>query len=157
VTQRTFILRDERAAQALRLALSNWRTAAALETPLTVTVAAYKSRRNAGQNALLHAMLTIISESVQPDGRKFGVEEWKELVRRKFIGTEDILLPDGTRTERGLSTTTLSVGQFADLIDQVSAWAILDLGLDTTLTLKETPWLPKPVSTTSSTKLLART
>jgi len=134
VTQRTFLLRDERAMQALRLALSDWRTAAALQAPLTVTVAEYKARRNGAQNALLHAMLTQIAEGVHPDGRTFGVEEWKELVRRKFIGTEEVDLPDGTRTVRGLSTTTLSVGQFADLIDQVSAWAVLELGLDTTLT-----------------------
>jgi hypothetical protein len=133
VTSKTFLLRDERAMQALRLALSDWRTAAALETPLTVTVAEYKARRNNAQNALLHAMLTEIAEGVRPDGRTFGVEEWKELTKRKFIGTEEVLLPDGTRTERGLSTTTLSVGQFAELIDRVSAWAVLDLGLDTTL------------------------
>jgi hypothetical protein len=135
VTQRTFILRDERAAQALRLALSNWRTAAALETPLTVTVAAYKARRNTRQNALLHALLTQIAERVHPDGQSFTMEAWKELACSKFIGTEDIVLPDGSRRTRALSTSSLSVGQFADLIDHVTAWAICDLGMDTTHTL----------------------
>ena len=121
--------------QALRTALSDWRTAAALETPLTVTVAEYKARRNTRQNALLHALLTQIAERVHPDDQTFAMEAWKELACRKFIGTEDVRLPDGSHVTRALSTSSLSVGQFADLIDHVTAWAICDLGMDTTHTL----------------------
>lgn len=132
---RTFVLRDDRAMGALRDAVRDWRLKAAMEQPITVTVAAYKARRNGDQNRLLHALINEIADNVERGGRKYEPEVWKELIRRQFIGTEEVDLPDGTRITRGLSTTTLSVGEFSDLIDRVTAWAVLELGMDTTLTL----------------------
>ena len=132
MSQRTVILRDERAMQALRLALSNWRTAAALETPLTVTVAEYKARRTSAQNALLWAVLTEIAEAVKVGGKEQEVEVWHEWAKQKFIGIEEVTLPDGTNIVRGLSTSRLNVADFSLMIDRLIAYAVLDLGLELT-------------------------
>lgn len=119
----------------LRRLLIDWPSHAAAERPLIVTVSEYRARRNAAQNRLLHALIDEIAESARPGGRQYDNEFWKEYIRRKFIGTEDMTLPDGTRIERGISTSALSVGEFAELIDKVQAWAVLELGLDTPLAL----------------------
>ena len=132
MSQRTVILRDERAMQALRLALSNWRTAAALETPLTVTVAEYKARRTSAQNALLWAVLTEIAVAVKVGGKEQEVEVWHEWAKQKFIGIEEVTLPDGTNIVRGLSTSRLNVADFSLMIDRLIAYAVLDLGLELT-------------------------
>lgn len=130
MNQRVFLLRDARSVNELRSLLRDWPRHAAMERPLAVTVAEHKARRNGAQNRLLHALLTQIADGYQPGGVAYDVEFWKEYVRRRFIGTEEMQLPDGTRVERGLSTTTLSVGEFADLIDRVQHFAVAELNID---------------------------
>lgn len=130
MNQRVFLLRDARAVNELWSLLRDWPRYAAMERPLTVTVAEHKARRNSAQNRLLHALLQQIADGCQPGGVTYDVEWWKEYIRRRFIGTEEMQLPDGTRMERGISTTTLSVGEFADLIDRVTAWAVTELQID---------------------------
>lgn len=49
---------------------------------------------------------------------------------KRSIGMEELLMPDGSRIERGISTTSLSVGEFANLIEAVSAWAQTELNVD---------------------------
>jgi hypothetical protein len=131
MTQRTFILLDADVVREMRQFIaSHYGRAAAMGRPLVVTVAEHHARRSGSQNRLLHALLNEIAENVMVEGRKYDASFWKELIRRRFIGTEEMQLPDGTRIERGISTTTLSKGEFAALIDQVTAFAVTELGLE---------------------------
>lgn len=98
--------------------------------PLQVTISEYKQQRTGEQNRLFHALLNDIAEQATVNGRYFDADTWKELIRRRFIGTDEINLPDGTRIERGISTTTLSVAEFNQLIEKVTAWAVTDLGVE---------------------------
>ena len=102
---------------------------AAAGRPLVVSIDEYKAKRTGEQNRLLHALLNDIAEQASVNGKRFSAETWKEHVRRLFIGMEEIDMPDGSRLERGISTTTLSVGDFTQLIDRVQAWAVTELGV----------------------------
>ncbi len=130
MNQRTFLLRDARSVNELRSLLRDWPRHAAMDRPLAVTVAEWKARRNVAQNRLLHHLLGQIADGYQPGGVQYDVDFWRELVKQKFIGSEEMRLPDGSVVSRGLSTTSLTVGEFADLIDRVSHWAVTELQID---------------------------
>lgn len=128
---RTFVLRTEGNAAALHTFLKqNAKAMAEAGKPLAVTVSEHKERRSADQNRLFHVLLTQISEQAWMGGKQYDVYVWKEMVRRKFVGTEEVDLPDGTRFERSMSTAKLDVGEFSKLIDIVSAWATTELGVE---------------------------
>lgn len=91
------------------------------ERPILVEVSDYQEQRTSAQNKLLHAIFREVAENVIVEGKHFSSEAWKEFFRRRFIGTEEILLPGGERVERGISTTTLNVGQCAEAIDRFYA------------------------------------
>ena len=124
----TFTLRDpEHARKMIAFIKDNAGEQARIGQPLVVTVEAYSVKRSVEQNRKLHAILNEIAENVYIDGRRYDIEAWKEQVRRRFIGTEELDLPNGSRIERGVSTTTLNASQFSELIEQVSAWATTEL------------------------------
>lgn len=98
------------------------------QTPLLIEVSDYSEQRTSAQNRLLHAILRDVAESVRVSGQTFSSDAWKEMFRRKFIGTEEITLPDGQRIERGISTTALNVGQMTEAIDRFQAWLAQEFG-----------------------------
>lgn len=127
---RTFILRNDNFAHALWAFLrANWKAMADQGRPLAVTIAEHKVKRNAEQNKKLHAMLNEIAAQAWVQGRQYDAETWKEFYRRRLIGSEEIDLPDGSRMERGISTTTLSVGECAEFIAQMEEDAVTRLGV----------------------------
>ncbi len=127
---RTFVLRSDKEAQALWKFLKvNWKGMADTGRALEVSIGEYKHKRSVEQNKRLHALLTDIAESAYVNGFQYSSESWKEYYRRKFIGTEEIRFPDGTAQERGISTTTLSVSEFADFMNRIEAHAVSELGV----------------------------
>jgi len=125
--RRLFVLRDERSAAALQAFLrSNAKAMASQGRPLAVTVEEYKARRNDAQNRLYWAVLRNISEDAWVDGRQFTSEQWHGYFAGKFIGWAD--LPGGRQIP--ISTTSLSVGEFADYVTQVQAYAVTTLGME---------------------------
>lgn len=128
---RTFILRGpEHAKSMMDFIKANAGPQAAAKKPLVVTVDVYKARRTGDQNRLLHALLNEIAENAVIDGKQYEVEVWKDWIKRRFIGIEEVTLPDGTRLDRSMSTTDLNVGEFSELIERVRAWAVNDLGIN---------------------------
>lgn len=127
---RTIVLRNDTFAEALwTLLKNNWRAMALEGRPLAVTVSEHKTKRSGEQNKRLHALLQEIAEQAWIGGKRFDAETWKEHYRRKFIGTEEIDMPDGSRLERGISTTTLDVAEFSSFMDRITADAASDLGV----------------------------
>jgi hypothetical protein len=127
---RTLVLRNENVAQALwALLKQNWRAMADQGKPLAVTVSEHKSKRSVEQNSRLHALLTEIAEQAWVNGRRFTMEAWKEHYKRSYIGIEEFELPDGKVEERGISTTTLDVGSFADFMTKIECHAAQELGV----------------------------
>lgn len=85
--------------------------------------------RNSAQNALLHALLTEISQSSEWAGKKRDVEVWKRLMTAAWLrarGESIEVLPalDGHGIDVVFRRTSdLTRGECAELIDFVSAWA----------------------------------
>lgn len=127
---RTFVLRDDNACKSLYGFLrANWTAMLGMGKPLVVTVTEWKAKRSTDQNKKLHALIRDLAAQAWVGGRQYDEDAWKEHIRRKFIGTEDVTLPDGTRIDRGISTTTLSVAECSDLIEQINQWAADELGV----------------------------
>jgi len=87
--------------------------------PLAVHVTEHKAKRNVQQNRLYWALLREISEQAWIDGRRFSSEAWHAYFAGQYIGMED--MPGGGQAP--ISTTTLSVHEFADYVTRIQAYA----------------------------------
>lgn len=85
--------------------------------------------RSADQNALLHALLTQISQRVTWAGQKHSPETWKRLLTAAWLrarGDQIVVLPalDGLGVDVVFwRTSQLTRSECAELIDYVQAWA----------------------------------
>jgi hypothetical protein len=123
---RTFVLREETHAQALWTFLKKkWNAMAQAGKPLAVTVSEHKAKRSAEQNKLYWSRLNQIAEQAWIDGKQFSAEAWHEFYRAKYIGMEET--PDGRRI--GISTTSLSVAEFSDYLERITAHAVTEFGI----------------------------
>lgn len=98
------------------------------EHPILIEVAPLAEQRTGAQNRLLHAILRDVADAIEVDGQRFTAEAWKEMFRRRCIGTEELVLPGGERIERGISTTTLTIEQMGIALDQFQAWLASEFG-----------------------------
>lgn len=123
---RQFVLREESQCLALYAYLRhNWPAMAAQGKPLSVTVAEHKDTRHTQQNRLYWALLRQVSEQAMVDGRRYSDEVWHEQFKRVLIGLVD--LPGGSTA--GESTTKLSISEFAEYVNKVTAYAATELGV----------------------------
>lgn len=124
---KVFILREERNAQALWAFLkANWKELAKVGKPLQITIGPEQTQRSIQQNKRYWAILRIISETGWIHGKQFESEAWHWYFRKKFIGMIDS--PDGDGVP--MSTTKLSVEEFAEYMTQVEAFAATELGVE---------------------------
>lgn len=123
----TIVLHDESACKRLYALLrANWRQMAQAGKPLAVIVSEHKAKRNGEQNRLYWATLREIADSAWIDGRQYSDEAWHFYFRQRFIGHEDG--PRGTTAP--ISTTTLSVAEFAAYVDRIMQYAAEELGVE---------------------------
>ena len=93
-----------------------------------VTLTLEDERRNNSQNALLHAILTEISQTREWAGKKRDVETWKRLMVAAWCrakGEQIEMLPaiDGHGFDILFRRTSkMSKAEVAELIDYVEAW-----------------------------------
>jgi hypothetical protein len=82
----------------------------------------HRKARSTEQNRRYWALLNeIAAQPVQ--GKRFITEAWHEYFKGRFIGKEEIRLPNGDIFNRPISTTTLDVEQFGEYMTQVEVWA----------------------------------
>ena len=70
-------------------------------------------------------VLSQIAEQAVVNGRQYSAEVWHELMKKKFIGVEE--LPDGSVI--GKSSAKLTTAQFSEFCEQVEAYAATSLGV----------------------------
>lgn len=98
--------------------------------PLRIIVTQDEKKRNAEQNKRYWGfVLKSITEQAWVDGRQFDKDTWHEYLARKFGVCDELILPDGEIVTRRKSTTQMSVGEFADYMTQVEAYAATELGV----------------------------
>lgn len=78
--------------------------------------------RSGQQNRRYWAILNEIA-GIVVQGERYTAEVWHEYFKVRFIGAEDVRLPNGKVITRPLSTTDLDVIQFGEYMEQIEAWA----------------------------------
>lgn len=72
-----------------------------------------------------NGVLAQVAAQAAIHGRLYSTETWHELMKRKFIGVDE--LPDGSVV--GKSSTGLTTAEFCDFCTQVEAYAATELGV----------------------------
>jgi hypothetical protein len=102
-----------------------WLNSANSGKPIEVLVRDVHRSRSPQANRYYWKLLRDISDQAWVDGKQYSAEAYHEWAKRQFIGMEE--LPGGGMI--GLSTTTLSVADFADYITKIEAYAAEELGV----------------------------
>jgi len=95
--------------------------------PVAVTVEPHKASRSVEQNARYWALLTEISQQAPSAmaGEWHSPEVWHEYCAKRFLGMKAGPFGHGVRKR----TSRLKVGEFADYMTEVEAWAATELGV----------------------------
>lgn len=119
---RIFYIGNSRAAllKALSL-LGNFLIRAEDDYELVLRRKEYK--RSHEQNRRYWSLLNEISEGLPVQGVNHSAEVWHAYFRSRFIGCEEIKMPNGKVFEQPISTTTLDVGAFSEYMTRIEAWA----------------------------------
>ena len=80
-------------------------------------------KRSNDQNRRYWSILNELAEQCDVRGQKFAAETWHEYFKGRFIGQEDIQLPNGKAFTRPISTTTLDKAAFSEYMLQIEAFA----------------------------------
>jgi hypothetical protein len=83
-------------------------------------------RRSNEANARYWALLHEISEKVKVNNKQqryYPVNVWHEYFKSRFIGCDEMMLPNRHSLILPISTTTLDKAQFGNYMTQVEAWA----------------------------------
>lgn len=91
------------------------------EKPIILEVADYKAPKTRQQEKLFHSILQDVSANLLIGGRKFSLETLKEYFARKYLGTVEMVMPDGEIVTRRKSTAEASVEDYSKMIDQTLA------------------------------------
>ena len=79
-------------------------------------------RRTSPQNRRYWALISeLANKKVQ--GVLYSTDEWHEYLKTRFIGREELKLPNGKTMVRTLDSSNLSVQEFNDYMTAVEAWA----------------------------------
>lgn len=68
---------------------------------------------------LLHA----IADKVRPGGNSYSADTWHTYCKSRWLGCDDVALPNGKVLTIPRSTAALDVAEFGDYMDAIEAWA----------------------------------
>lgn len=123
---KVFILRSDTQAAALATFLRlNRQACANAGKPLQVIVMQHGDKRHNAQNALMWVLLGQIAEQAMIDGRQYSAVCWHEHFKGLLLGFVD--LPNGGKMP--ISTTDLTVQEFAEYVTRLQATAAQSLGV----------------------------
>lgn len=82
-----------------------------------------KHRRSNHANARYWLLLHTIAEKLQPKGESYSADIWHCWAKTRFIGADDVKLPNGKVIIQPRSTASLDVAEFNDYMTKLEAWA----------------------------------
>ena len=94
------------------------------QAPWGTRITFQEARRTTDQNARMWAMLTEVARQVEWDGLKLSADDWK-LIFMAALKQELRMVRNLDRTgfvQLGRSSSSLSVGEMADLMDLIAAF-----------------------------------
>lgn len=82
-----------------------------------------KLRRSSESNRRYWALLHEIAERVTPNGQRYSAETWHAWAKSRWLGCDDVKLPNGKTLVIPRSSADLDMAEFGEYMDQVEAWA----------------------------------
>lgn len=82
-----------------------------------------KNRRTTQANARYWVLLHAISEGVKPQGQQHSSEVWHTYFKGRFLGCDEVKLPNGKVMQFPNSTSELDTTEFSDYMQQVEVFA----------------------------------
>ncbi len=101
------------------------------DKPLTWEPKPYTNSRSLSANALMHVWFREMAAHFSGKGSDLTEAQAKELMKYKFLGTEDRLIGKTLIPHQLRSTSRLSSGEMKEFLDQIQAWCA-DHGLNLT-------------------------
>lgn len=80
-------------------------------------------KRSHQANARYWLLLHRMAETIKPDGVSYSADTWHAWAKSRFLGCEEIKLPNGRTLSIPNSTADLSVSEFGDYMTKVEAFA----------------------------------
>lgn len=99
--------------------------------PVQFKVSRYQQKRSLSQNSLFHVWCREMSEHFLSKGADINEEKMKELLKYKFLGTEDRVIGKTIIPAQVRETSGLGRGEMMNFMDEVQSWA-LDHGVKLT-------------------------
>ena len=99
------------------------------EKPLTWEPKPYSEKRSLSANALMHCWFREMAEHFSQKGNHLTEAQAKELMKYKFLGTEDKVIGQTVIPDQLRSTSNLTSGDMKQFLDQIQAWCA-DHGLN---------------------------
>ena len=80
-------------------------------------------RRSNPQNARYWLLLHLIAEKLKPEGAEYSAESFHLYFKSRYIGCDDIRLPNGKIISIPKSSADLDVGEFAEYMTKIECFA----------------------------------
>ena len=80
-------------------------------------------KRSNPANARYWLLLHLISEKVRPENQTYSPESFHTYFKSKYLGMEEIKMPNGKVAQYPKSSANLDVAEFADFMTKVEIWA----------------------------------
>lgn len=82
-----------------------------------------KLKRSNNANARLWLLYHAIAEKLKPDGNTFGAEVWHTWAKSKFLGCDEVRMPNGKTMLILRSTADLDSAEFTEYMTKLEIWA----------------------------------
>lgn len=80
-------------------------------------------KRSHAANARYWLLLHVIADNVRPEGKQFSAEAFHLYFKQRFLGADEIAMPNGKVFIQPKSSAELDKDEFADYMMRVEVWA----------------------------------
>lgn len=80
-------------------------------------------KRSSEQNRRYWLLLHLIAEKVKPGGESYSADTWHTYAKTRWIGADDVRLPNGKVVLMPRSSADLDIAEFNAYMEQIEAWA----------------------------------
>jgi hypothetical protein len=82
-----------------------------------------KTKRSTEANRRLWLIYHLIADKIKPGGKSYSADQWHLYMKSRFLGADDVPLPNTKVLVVPRSTADLSSDAFHDYATQVETWA----------------------------------
>lgn len=84
-----------------------------------------RHKRSNPQNARYWLLLHAIADKVRPETVTYSAQTWHYYFRSRFLGCDEVKMPNGETLLIPLSTADLDIAEFNVYMEQVEHWAAM--------------------------------